>query len=252
LLPPLSFLGSPRTLGSSISGRLRPVFTKQNLASPALPLHHSVSHSKSPPIYLQPRDRPSRVRKAPCLSSPALQHFRIQEPFFSLLRSKKRLSGLPSHSEGSHAGFGYPLCELIVQRPSEASFSSQRSWASPFRAFLLPGDRFNRYRSNLPLLRFPAKPPGLAPTLQRVHPIEKAAPLIATRGFSPGRGLLLSWDFRVSQALPPEETPEKSSPLPGSPRVLPIPKPLNSRTSEPQGFQVSTGSASPPKGRRPA
>jgi hypothetical protein len=26
-------------------------------------------------------------------------------------------------------------------KPSEASFSSQRSWASPFRAFLLPGDR---------------------------------------------------------------------------------------------------------------
>jgi hypothetical protein len=67
---------------------------------------------------------------------------------------KRRLSGLPFHPEGSHAGFGYPLCEHSVLRPSEASFSSQRSWASPFRALLLLGDRSDRYRPDLPLLRF--------------------------------------------------------------------------------------------------
>jgi len=201
---------------------------------------------------LQPGDRPSRVRKAPCLSSPALQHFRIQEPFFSPLRSKKRLNGLPFHPEGSHSGFGYPLYELEVPRPSEASFSSQRSWASPFRALLLLGDRTSRYRPDLPLLRFTTKPPGLVPTLQRVPPTEKAVPLYATQMISPGRGLLLSWDFGVSQALPPKKTPKKPSPLPRSPLILPLHKSFNSRSRESQGFQVFTGSASPPKGRRPA
>jgi len=228
LLPPLTFLGSPRTLGSSVFSRLRPVFTKQNLASPALPLHHSVSHSNSPLLYWQPGDRPSHVQKAPCLSSPALQHVRIQEPFFSLPRSRKRLSGIPFHPEGSHSGFGYPLCELEVPRPSEASFSSQRSWASPFRALLLPGDRSDRYRPDLPLLRFTTKPPGLVPTLQRVTPTEKAAPLNATQMISPGRGLLLSWDFGASQALPPAKTPKRSSSPPRSPLALPTHKPLNS------------------------
>jgi len=252
LLPPLPFLGSPRTVGSSVFSRLRPVFTEQNLASPALPLHHSVSHSNSPPLYLQPGDLPSRVRKAPCLSSPALQHFRIQEPLFSPLRLKRRLSGLPFHPEGSHAGFGYPLCEHSVLRPSEASFSSQRSWASPFRALLLLGDRSDRYRPDLPLLRFTTKPPGLVPTLQRVSPTEKAVPLFATQMISPGRGLLLSWDFRVSQALSSEKTPERSSSPLRSPLALPLCKFFNPQSREPQGFQVFTDSAFPPKGRRPA
>jgi len=153
---------------------------------------------------------------------------------------------LPFHPEDSHTGFGYPLCEFVVPESSEASFSSQRSWASPFRAFLLPGDPFDRYRPNFPLLRFSAKPPGLALTLQRVSPTEKAAPLFATQRISPGRGLMLSWDFGVFQALSPKETPERSSPPLGSPLALPIPKPHDLKTSGPQGLYVSTGPAFPP------
>jgi len=115
-----------------------------------------------------------------------------------------------------------------VPTPSEASFSSQRSWASPFRAFLLPGDRSNRPQSDLPSLRFPTKPPGLVPALQRFPPTEKAAPLSATQMISPGQGHLLSWDFRASQALSPVKTPKRSSPPLRSPLALPPYKPLNS------------------------
>jgi len=36
---------------------------------------------------------------------------------------------------------------------------------------------------------------GLISALQRLTPTVKAVPLFATRGFNPGRGLLLSWAF---------------------------------------------------------
>jgi hypothetical protein len=150
--------------------------------------------------------------------------------------------------EGSYPGFGYPLYELSVPTPSEASFSSQRSWASPFRAFLLFGDRSNRSQSDLPSLRFPTKPLGLVPTLQRIPPTEKAAPLVATQRFSPGQGLLLSWDFRASQALSPGKPAQRSSPSPGSPLALRSKRPLNLFSREPQGLRSFLARLLPRKG----
>jgi len=171
LLPPLSSLGSPRIIGSSVLHRLTPAFTKISLASLTLYRHLSVSTSNSSSLYLKPGDPPGLFQKTPRLSSPALQHFRIKKPFFFTPPSPgKRPQGLPSPMEGSYPGFGYPLYELAVFSPSEASFSSQRSWASPFKALLLLSDRLNRSQSNLPFWRSPTKPPGLVPALQRVPP----------------------------------------------------------------------------------
>jgi hypothetical protein len=150
--------------------------------------------------------------------------------------------------EGSFSGFGYPLNELSVLTPSEASFSSQRSWASPFRAFLLFGDRLGRSQPNLPSLRFLTKPLGLVSALQRVHPTEKAVPLVATQRFSPGQGLLLSWDLRVSQALSPEKSSQRSSPPPGSPLTLRSKRPLNLLSPKSQGLRSSLARLLPRKG----
>jgi hypothetical protein len=150
--------------------------------------------------------------------------------------------------EGSYPGFGYPLYELSVPTPSEASFSSQRSWASPFRAFLLSGDRMDRSQPILPFRRFPTKPLGLVPTLQRIPPTEKAAPLVATQRFSPGQGLLLSWDFRASQALSPGKPAQRSSPSPGSPLSLRSKRPLNLFSREPQGLRSFLARLLPRKG----
>jgi len=150
--------------------------------------------------------------------------------------------------EGSYPGFGYPLYELSVPTPSEASFSSQRSWASPFRAFLLFGDPLDRSQPNLPSLRFPTKPLGLVPTLQRISPTEKAVPLFATQRFSPGQGLLLSWDFWASQALSPGKSAQRSSPSPGSPLTLESKRPLNLPSPEPQGLQSLLARLLPRKG----
>jgi hypothetical protein len=81
--------------------------------------------------------------------------------------------------EGPFSGFGYPLNERIVFPSSEAFFSSQRSWASLFRAFLLFDDLWSSFPLLYPLRRFLSKPPSLEPALQRLTPIEKAVPLIA-------------------------------------------------------------------------
>jgi len=150
--------------------------------------------------------------------------------------------------EGSYPGFGYPLYELSVPIPSEASFSSQRSWASPFRAFLLFGDQLDRSQPNLPSLRFPTKPLGLVSTLQRVSPTEKAVPLFATQRFSPGQGHLLSWDLRVSQALSPGKSSQRSSPPPGSPLTLRSKRPLNLSSPKSQGLRSFLARLLPRKG----
>jgi len=68
---------------------------------------------------------------------------------------------------------------------------------------------------------------GFAPALQRVHPIRKAVPLNATRFFTSGRGLLLSWAF-------PPFGISLRRPLPGSISLPGLP----SRPSEPDGFST--------------
>lgn len=65
---------------------------------------------------------------------------------FALLSSRTHLRvWLPSHG-------------LLALKTLEASFSPQRSWVSPFRAFLLPSDREKAFPFLSPLLRFLSKP----------------------------------------------------------------------------------------------
>jgi len=137
---------------------------------------------------------------------------------------------------------------LSVLTPSEASFSSQRSWASPFRAFLLFGDRMSRSQPTLSSLRSPAKPLGLTPALRRIQPTEKAVPLFATRRVSPGQGHMLSWDLWASQALSPESTPQRASPSSRSPLTLRYQRLLNLRFLRSQGFRSFPAQHLPRKG----
>lgn len=74
-------------------------------------------------------------------------------------------------------GFGYPFCEL-TPNPLEASFSPQRSWVSPFRAFLPFDDRSGRFPPSSSLLHFIIRPLGLITVLQRLTPIERAVLLL--------------------------------------------------------------------------
>jgi hypothetical protein len=113
---------------------------------------------------------------------------------------------LPCVPKVPPAGFGYPLGGVSLPQPLEASFSSRRSWGSPFRAFLLLDDRAGKFpipSSALALLHqtVPAwcrSPSGLLPP-------KKPCPLLLPWGFSPGRGLPALLGLQTFRALPPRK-----------------------------------------------
>ena len=78
----------------------------------------------------------------------------------------------------------------------EISFNLQRSWDSPFKAFLLSHDRYTL--SSLSLrsgasLQNPLRPRTDAPAAYSHR--KSRAPLTATQRISSGRGHMLSWAF---------------------------------------------------------
>ena len=84
-------------------------------------------------------------------------------PFFARYRLVPRPIGftLPTGSPVLRVWLPSQRCQL--SRPSEASFSSPRSWASPFRAFLLFGDR-------KPISELPSAPALSCKTCSALHP----------------------------------------------------------------------------------
>ena len=84
-------------------------------------------------------------------------------------------------------------------QPWSPSFRTQHSWASPCKAFLLFRDPKKRFRSPVPLLRFPWKPRDLHPALQRLPPTKKAVSL-PLGGLVQGETLAFL-GFSSSQAL---------------------------------------------------
>jgi hypothetical protein len=134
LSPDLRVFSSQNRLGTSLN-------CSPGLSSPALQRHLSVFPGRSPPPYQRPRPTLSRLREAPRLSFPALQHVRIPWPFFALHRLMQRPAGFASPTGSPVPRVWLPSRRRQLTEPSEASFSSQRSWASPSRAFLLLGDQ---------------------------------------------------------------------------------------------------------------
>jgi len=141
LLPPLSPF-KPSDL-RVFSPERRSARFHANPSSPALPRHLGVLTFHKPPPYLGSGDyAPHPVPVTPRFRFLALQHMKSKVPFpkhpeFSpdvpkacLAPEKSRPQGLATLS----------TC-LPAPYPVEASFSPQRSWASPFRALLLPRDR---------------------------------------------------------------------------------------------------------------
>jgi hypothetical protein len=116
--------------------------------------------------------------QAPRLSFKALQHLRPKVPFFSLPVAKKRLENSAQSPRSPTPRVWLPSLRCQLLQASETSFSPQRSWASPFKAFLLPHDRTTL--SNDPSAHaLPYKTlPDLVPALQRLQPTGKAVPLL--------------------------------------------------------------------------
>jgi len=136
--------------------------------------------------------------------------------------------------------------------PSRAYFSSQRSWALPFRAFLLPGDR---RKVPLPRLRSCASPqdpwgPRIGASAASSHP-ESRAPHRHPR-FYVGSGPCALLGLATSQALPPGILSGKHLPSRISPPALPSRPSHDDRGSEPQGLSIPGLAVSFRRRRRPA
>lgn len=159
-----------------------------SLASRPLSRHRSVLPPRLPPKLTNHVDSLAHV---PRHLAGALWPFSVcgfPDPFSRLSASGK----VPPLPEVPPAGFGYPLDGLKSLKPSEASFSPQRSWASPFKAFLLHKGR--EALSN-PSLRSHASPQNLAASSRRLSgflPSWKPCPSLLPQVFTPGRDLLLS------------------------------------------------------------
>jgi len=137
----------------------------------------------------------------------------------------------------------------VAPRPLEAFFNPQRSWASLFRALLLPGDR--KTLSGLPLrsCAFRQNPYGLAPALQRLAPTRKAVPLFA-RVFSSGRDRC-SPELSDLSGSPSGDPWKGTSPSLPSPPVLSSSQPYDKGLNGPQGLADRRPGSLPITGRRP-
>jgi len=181
LLPPRPSLGCPGTIGSSVPGSPYRFFSKQQgLSSHALRRHLSVL------LLRLPRPPPSHVdhgpeRFVPRISFPALQHFRNQEPFFSLPLSRKRRENVALFPRSLTLGFGYPLDEMawlpnpwgslstpnaLGLRSSEPCSSRmvEKPFRAPLSALALSGKTFTTLPRRFSGLLPPGKPcPFLPP-----------------------------------------------------------------------------------------
>jgi hypothetical protein len=122
----------------------------------------------------------------------------------------------------------------LAPRPLGISFNPQRSWASLFRALILPGDRKTLSDSPLRSCAFRQNPYDLAPALQRLAPTQKAVPLMAPQVFSSGRDRC-SLELSDLSGSPSADPRKRTSPSFPSPHVLVSPQPYDQKPGEPQG-----------------
>ena len=138
----------------------------------------------------------SHPQKTPRLGFAALQHMQIPWPFFSLGRLTERPIGVTLPIGSPALRVWLPSRRYQLTRPLVASFSSQRSWALPFRALLLLNGQQTVSRKLFRSCAFVQNLLSLTPALQRFTPIEEAVPLCATRMFNSDRGQVALLGFR--------------------------------------------------------
>jgi hypothetical protein len=75
--------------------------------------------------------------RLPRLSFCTLQHFRFKKPFCALSLQGSRLEAIARASKSPVLRVWLPSLRRKLSQTWEVSFNLQRSWVSPFRAFLL-------------------------------------------------------------------------------------------------------------------
>jgi hypothetical protein len=147
------------------------------------------------------------VQKAPGRASRPFSISGIKGPSFHSLKESVQ-HALPCTLEVPPLGFGYPFDGVSSLQTSEASFSSQRSWASPFEAFLQIHDRLSCLQLVFRSGAFPTNLLSLLPALQRLHPMSSAVSLFAPEGLVQV-GTLAPLGILTSWALPPTSAASK-------------------------------------------
>jgi hypothetical protein len=139
--------------------------------------------------------------ETPRLSFAALQHSQIQEPLFSLLL-RRASEALCSASRKTRPQGLATLSAARAPEFPEAFFSFRRSWASPFRAFLLPGDRPGLSTGPSAPALSPETSSALGRRFDGLIPPRKPHPFAQPDRLNPV-GALALLGFRASQALHP-------------------------------------------------
>jgi hypothetical protein len=205
--------------------------------------------SHSPSLYQRLMPTMSRLRKTPRFGFPALQHLQALTPFLSRNRLIPRPIGFTLPTGSPALRVWLPSRRRQLSRPSEASFSSPRSWAYPFRALLLFGDQDPVSRTS----SAPALPCKTCSALHRRSsgfiPPKKPSPFAPPECLTRA-GSSCSPGFSTSRASPSAEPIEELLPL-QSPSC-----PLKTKTLRPRfpgtpGFFFQRLGSLPPK-RAPA
>jgi len=89
-------------------------------------------------------------------------------------------------------GFGYPLDASSSPHVLGGLFQPPTLMGFAFQSFVSSRMIGAAFPPSSPLVRFPTKPLGLVPALQRLAPTLEAVPLTATRRIKSGRGRMLS------------------------------------------------------------
>jgi len=133
----------------------------------------------------------------------------LRAPFCRLL-SKASGSHLPCAPEVPPLGFGYPFGGVQDTQPLGTSFSSQRSWASPFKAFLRLADRGALSHTSFRSRAFLQNLTALYRRLSSLIPTSQPYPQLPSRCLAGSRADLLSW-ASWPLGLPLRRTKERAS-----------------------------------------
>jgi hypothetical protein len=151
--------------------------------------------SCAPPTYSRLMPTMSRYRQAPRYVPSAPQHLRTRKPPF-LAPFRRRPTSFTLPAGGPALRVWLPFQRRSASKPSGASFSPQRSRASPFRAFLRLGDRKPVSRSPLRSRAFPQNPSALCRRLSGLLPPSQPCPWLLPEWLAQVGARLLSWAFR--------------------------------------------------------
>jgi len=178
--------------------------------------------------------------------------FGSKNPFCTPNHSARRPSGFALHTRKSRSQGLATLTAASALRTLDASFSVQRSWASPFRAFHSSPVIEPRFPKTLSAPALPCiTSAALHRRLSGLLPPEKLYPFLATQRVNPGRGRLLSWAFRLPRFSPFFGGLKRLS-LSKLPSCSFPPRASQPTVSQASGFCIRRRSAFPPKGRLPA